>query len=163
MSQTLLKRTMASEDGSSMCGWADLRKASSFSGQVLRETTQASTAKGQGYSSCCPCIKALKQSSWFKFSSSLEEEADGKSEPSDTRDNLTRKPGGHLSCFPEPRHCMRPRANQRPESLAKSHSIFSFCCCNYGLLGAVILMSLLRGGGQEGRQSSTGIWTRVSQ
>lgn len=38
----------------------------------------------------CPCIKALKQSRWFKCSSSLEEKADRKSDPSDTRDNRPR-------------------------------------------------------------------------
>lgn len=48
MSQTLLKRTMASEDGSSMWSWADLRKASSFSGQVLREDYSGFYSQGAG-------------------------------------------------------------------------------------------------------------------
>lgn len=48
MSQTLLKRTMASEDGSSVCSWADLRKASSFSGQVLREDYSGFYSQGAG-------------------------------------------------------------------------------------------------------------------
>lgn len=146
---------MASEDGCVLCAAGLTWESLQFPCQVLRELPRYLQRRGErkGLLSCCSCIKALKQSGQSEFSSILEEKADGKSEPSDTRDNLYPKPGGHSSCFLGPRHWTRPWANQRPQSLVRSHSIFSG---NSDFLGQSFLCLCWGRGGRKADRAALG-------